>query len=62
MLGLGCGLFPGLHHPDMTFNVKRLMTGAQILARAVNLALQKVTTGEDEKYVRISDNQRTNYN
>ena len=62
MLGVGCGLFPGLHHPDMSFNVKRLVTGAQILARAVNLALQKVTIGEDEKYVRISDDKGIDYN
>lgn len=62
MLGLGCGIFPGLHHSDMSFNVKRLETGAQILARAFNIALEKVTTGEDEKYVRISDDKGTNYN
>ncbi|MGG1659375.1 M20 peptidase aminoacylase family protein [Brevibacillus sp. NRS-1366] len=38
MLGLGCGLSPGLHHPDMSFDTKALITGAQILATAVLLS------------------------
>lgn len=35
MLGLGCGLAPGLHHPDMSFDTKALVAGAQILATSV---------------------------
>ncbi|MEW6697462.1 MAG: amidohydrolase [Bacillota bacterium] len=35
MLGLGCHLEPGLHHPDMRFERKYLLEGAEILARAV---------------------------
>ncbi|RNF39650.1 M20 peptidase aminoacylase family protein [Planococcus salinus] len=35
MLGLGCDLSPGLHHPSMTFNRDSLVTGIEILARAV---------------------------
>lgn len=41
MLGLGCGVTPGLHHPQMTFNQKRLPTGAEIITRALVLALQQ---------------------
>lgn len=43
MLGLGCGLYPGLHHPEMTFDKTALTAGAQILATAVLLA-----AGEEE--------------
>ena len=35
MLGLGCDLSPGLHHPAMSFNQDSLVTGIEILARAV---------------------------
>lgn len=35
MLGLGCDLKPGLHHPDMTFNKEVLVKGAQILLNTV---------------------------
>jgi amidohydrolase len=35
MLGLGCGLSPGLHHPKMKFNQDSILTGIEILARAV---------------------------
>ncbi|WP_431027822.1 amidohydrolase [Lysinibacillus sp. LZ02] len=42
MLGLGCGVAPGLHHPQMTFNEQRLPIGAQIISRALLLALQQV--------------------
>lgn len=35
MLGLGCGLQPGLHHPKMTFNSAALLTGIEILTRTV---------------------------
>lgn len=41
MLGLGCGVTPGLHHPQMTFNQNRLPTGAKIITRALELALEE---------------------
>ncbi|MFC4024230.1 amidohydrolase [Oceanobacillus longus] len=47
MLGLGCGVTPGLHHPKMTFNQKRLPTGAKIIAQALLLALQQVEGREE---------------
>ena len=39
MLGLGCGVTPGLHHPKMTFNRERLITGVNIIMRAILRAL-----------------------
>lgn len=39
MLGLGCGVTPGLHHPKMTFNRERLITGVNIITRAILRAL-----------------------
>lgn len=41
MLGIGCGVIPGLHHPEMTFNRERLPVAAKIIARALLLTLQK---------------------
>lgn len=35
MLGLGCDLQPGLHHPEMSFQQRDLFVGIQILAQAV---------------------------
>ncbi|WP_188455800.1 M20 peptidase aminoacylase family protein [Virgibacillus oceani] len=35
MLGLGCNLKPGLHHPEMTFNKDALMNGVTILFKAI---------------------------
>jgi amidohydrolase len=35
MLGLGCDLYPGLHHPKMTFNKDVLFLGIEILAKTV---------------------------
>lgn len=35
MLGLGCDLSPGLHHPNMTFNQEALFQGIEILARTI---------------------------
>lgn len=40
MLGLGCGVTPGLHHPQMTFQPEFLEEGARILAEAAELALK----------------------
>lgn len=35
MIGLGCELGPGLHHPDMTFNTQALMNGVNIMYNAI---------------------------
>lgn len=35
MIGLGCGLLPGLHHPQMHFDVDALEIGAALLALSV---------------------------
>jgi amidohydrolase len=48
MLGLGCGVTPGLHHPQMTFNTQRLPIGAEIITRALVLALQQVERSEQK--------------
>ena len=48
MLGLGCGVSPGLHHPYMTFNRGQLPVGAQIIANAIGLAYEKVERSEHE--------------
>lgn len=45
MLGLGCGVTPGLHHPNMTFNRERLISGAYIVKEALQLAMKKVEEG-----------------
>lgn len=42
MLGLGCGVSPGLHHPKMTFNRQQLVVGVRIITKALLLALQRV--------------------
>lgn len=41
MLGLGCGLTPGLHHPHMTFDREALITGTEILTRAILKTFEK---------------------
>ncbi|MFF2455485.1 amidohydrolase [Peribacillus simplex] len=38
MIGLGCDLTPGLHHPDMKFNLQALIYGTKILINTVMLA------------------------
>lgn len=43
MLGLGCDLQPGLHHPQMRFDTGALVNGAQILA----VALLSAAFGKD---------------
>lgn len=35
MLGLGCDLSPGLHHPEMTFQIDALYPGIEILAETI---------------------------
>lgn len=42
MLGLGCGVTPGLHHPHMTFNRERFQVGSLIITKALILALQQL--------------------
>lgn len=46
MLGIGCGVSPGLHHPKMTLNTERLPTGADIITKALILALDYVKGSE----------------
>lgn len=41
MLGLGCDLEPGLHHPYMTFDRSAIFTGIEILTEAVYQTLQQ---------------------
>lgn len=48
MLGLGCGLTPGLHHPEMTFDRDAIFTGIEILARAVLYGLEEGKLNNDE--------------
>jgi len=33
LIGLGCDLTPGLHHPQMTFNIEALIYGTKILTK-----------------------------
>lgn len=40
MLGLGCGVTPGLHHPQMTFNRQQLAVGVEIITNALVDAIQ----------------------
>jgi len=35
MLGVGCGLTPGLHHPEMRFNLDAIPKAVEILTRAL---------------------------
>lgn len=46
MLGLGCGVTPGLHHPEMTFSRDRLPTGAAIVTKAIQIALEQLESGK----------------
>lgn len=41
MLGLGCDLAPGLHHPHMHFRKEALLDGIEILTRAVLLTFER---------------------
>lgn len=43
MLGLGCGLSPGLHHPNMTFNYESIHTGIEILTKTIQNTIQLVS-------------------
>lgn len=44
MLGIGCGLTPGLHHPEMTFNQERLPVAAEIVTKALVKTLEHLET------------------
>lgn len=46
MLGLGCAVSPGLHHPQMTFNQQQLPVGAQIITKAIQLAYKQLEGSE----------------
>lgn len=46
MLGLGCDLSPGLHHPAMTFDRESLIPGIEILARTVQGTFERLAQGE----------------
>lgn len=52
MLGLGCDLRPGLHHPKMTFNREALLKGIEIMTRAVITTFDKY-----EKEIDINSHQ-----
>jgi len=41
MIGLGCDLRPGLHHPKMTFNKEAMIYGAKILTKMLLEAEEK---------------------
>ncbi|WP_102275278.1 M20 peptidase aminoacylase family protein [Cytobacillus massiliigabonensis] len=41
MLGLGCDLQPGLHHPKMTFNKEAIYAGMEILATTLLYTLEE---------------------
>ncbi|MFT8362473.1 MAG: amidohydrolase [Sporolactobacillus sp.] len=43
MLGLGCDLKPGLHHPEMTFNHEAMYDGVSILATAVANTIEVIS-------------------
>lgn len=50
MLGLGCDLQPGLHHPDMTFRQEDMLTGIHILAKTVLHTFETLITNiQNEK-------------
>lgn len=38
MIGLGCDLMPGLHHPEMKFNLEALIYGTKILTQTLLFA------------------------
>jgi amidohydrolase len=46
MLGVGCDLKPGLHHPNMAFNQEAIFTGIEILTRAVIETFSKYNNKE----------------
>lgn len=45
MMGLGCDLLPGLHHPGMCFDTSYLLDGAEVLSRAAWYAVNNFKSG-----------------
>lgn len=62
MLGLGCAVSPGLHHPQMSFNEGRLTEGAEILAKVALLAIKQMDYEEAITHVGISVGKGTQNN
>lgn len=56
MLGLGCDLKPGLHHPQMEFDHSALLDGTHILANAILLTLEKDGRKSDVSSKKINGN------
>ncbi|PLR95763.1 M20 peptidase aminoacylase family protein [Bacillus sp. T33-2] len=48
MLGLGCNLQPGLHHPNMTFDREAMFIGINILTKAILSTLEKGDSNKDD--------------
>lgn len=48
MLGIGSGVTPGLHHPDMTFNQERLPVAAEIVTNALVKTLEYLDTDNNK--------------
>src|SRR5699024_2012107 len=46
MLGLGCGVHPGLHHPEMTFDRSYLIPGVNIIVAAIKQALKCIESSD----------------
>ncbi|MEK3935609.1 M20 peptidase aminoacylase family protein [Sporosarcina sp. FSL W7-1349] len=46
MLGLGCDLAPGLHHPHMSFKRDSILTGIEIMARTVIRTFEQLESGK----------------
>lgn len=59
MLGLGCAVSPGLHHPQMTFNQSRLLEGTEILTKVALLANQQIEYEEAVTHVGVGIGKRT---
>ncbi|WP_025027333.1 M20 peptidase aminoacylase family protein [Caldalkalibacillus mannanilyticus] len=47
MLGLGCDLYPGLHHPEMTFDREALLVGIEILTKTVLQTFEQWTPTQE---------------
>jgi len=54
MLGLGCDLQPGLHHPKMTFNPEALFLGIEILAKTIMSTFLEKEAAVHEQPIRSS--------
>ncbi len=48
MLGLGCDLKPGLHHPNMSFDKNALISGVEILANVILETLNNENKADDQ--------------